>query len=129
AYSVDWTPIPPDLLREFSTQCALLDADQRSDGKLGKKFPRGVTRQADAAVRSGIIRHVSFVHSKIEAVQSHEVRHLDLVDRGNVITVLVGDDIIPRPGGEAAAAPGRTDGIKDRHAILDHGDLLRGKRN
>src|SRR5712692_9512312 len=84
----------------------LFDRDEGADWDLGEEFARGVARQPDAAVGRGIIRNDPFVHPEIEAAKSHEVRHLDFVDRRPMVAIFVGDDVITPAGGKAFPSGG-----------------------
>src|SRR5438876_5679427 len=70
---------------------ALLHRHKRADRNFREEFASSVLRQSDAAVRRRIIRHVPRVHSKIETTQTHEIRHVYVVDRGTMVSFLVGD--------------------------------------
>ena len=107
----------------------LLHRDERAKWQLGEESARGVAGKTDTAVRCRIVRHEPFMHSEIEAVQAHEVRHLDLVDRGDVITILVSDDVIAGASRVPPSAAGRANRVEDRDAIFDERDFLRGKRD
>src|ERR1044072_7199910 len=96
---------------EFS----LLDANQRPNRNLGEQFPRGVARQPNAAVRRGIIRDVAFVHSEIEAAQTHEIRHIDVINGRTVISLFVRDHECAALGA-VARATSRASWIEYRHA-------------
>lgn len=57
----------------------------------GKQFGGILRWQADAAVRGGIAGEVSLMKAEVTAVESLEIRHARVVDRGGPGAVFVGD--------------------------------------
>ena len=68
---------------------ALLHCDDCADRNFRKEFAGSIFRQANATMRCRIVRHVSGVHSKIQAAQPHEIRHLHVVDAGTMVSFLI----------------------------------------
>src|SRR4029078_370864 len=91
-------------------EVSLLHGHECADWNFGEEFARSIFGQPDAAVRCRIVRHISSVHSKIETAEAHKVRHLDMVNRGTMVSFLVGDhklaplSRVTRPTG--GASPG-----------------------
>src|SRR4029077_778247 len=83
---------------------------------------------SNAAVRCRIVRHITGVHSKIETAQAHEIRHLDVVNRGTMVAFLVGDhklaplSRVTRPAGGASC-------VIYRFAVPDESDALHPQGN
>src|SRR5216117_695226 len=100
---------------------ALLHADKRADRNFREEFASSVLGQSDAAVRRRMIRHVPRVHSKIETTQSHEIRHVHMVDRGTMVSFLVGDHKFA-PFRRITWSASRTLRAIHRHAVLKEGD-------
>jgi len=105
-----------------------LHGHNRADWNFGEEFPRGVLRQSDASVGYWAIGDVTGVHSKIETTQSHEIWHLDMIDRGTMVPLFVGNHKfaslrrITRPAG-------RTSRVIDWDAIPHESDALHRQRN
>src|SRR5881394_3993547 len=68
------------------------------------------------------------MHSKIKTAQSHEIWHFDMIDRGTMVSFLIGDHKFASLGRVTRPAS-RTLSAIYRHAILDQGDPLQGQRN
>ncbi|PYI79330.1 MAG: hypothetical protein DMF05_10215 [Verrucomicrobia bacterium] len=68
-----------------------MHSDKCADWNFGEEFARSIFRQPNAAVRCRMVRHITSMHSKIETTQPHEIRHLDVVNRGTMLPFLVGD--------------------------------------
>ena len=109
----------------FGSEC-LLYTHQRANWKLIEESPGRVPGQADTAMGGWIIRHVSLVHSEIEAAQSHEVRHLDVIDCRSMVAIFVGDDVIARLCGIMSAAASRATRVEHGQPVFDQRDFLRG---
>src|SRR4029453_4636179 len=75
-----------------------------------------------------MVRNVTSVHSKIEAAQAHEIRHLDVVNRGTMIAFLVGDHKLTALSRVARPSGGTSRGI-DRAAVPNESDPLHCQRN
>src|ERR1041385_1251246 len=75
-----------------------------------------------------MIRDVAGVHSKIETAQSHEIWHLDMIDSGTMIALLVCNHKFA-PFCRITWSTGRTLRAIHRHAILNERDTLQGERN
>src|SRR5918996_4084698 len=79
----------------------LLHGNECADWNFGEEFSRSIFRQPDAAVGCRIVRDMTSVHTKIETAQAHEIRHLDVVNRGTMVAFLVGDHKLASLGGVA----------------------------
>src|SRR5215469_1966754 len=75
-----------------------------------------------------MVRHITSVHSKIEAAQSHEIRHLDVVNRGTMISFLVSDHKLTAFS-RVARPTGGTSRVIDRDAVPNESDPLHCQRN
>ncbi|PYJ34311.1 MAG: hypothetical protein DME88_05710 [Verrucomicrobia bacterium] len=75
-----------------------------------------------------MIRHVARVHSKIKTAQAHEIRHVYVVDRGTMISFLVGDHKFA-PFRRITRSPSRALRAIHRHAVLKESDALQSERN
>src|SRR5215471_18720025 len=75
-----------------------------------------------------MVRHITSVHSKIEATQSHEIRHLDVVNRGTMISFLVSDHKLTALS-RVARPTGGTSRLIDRDAVPNESDPLHCQRN
>src|SRR4029079_2023975 len=104
--------------------CAtLLHGHECADRNFGKEFARSICRQADAAVRCWIVRHVAGVHPKIETAQAHEIRHLNVVNGGTMVAFLVSDHkLTPLRG--VARPTGGASRVIDRDALPDESNSL-----
>src|SRR5213083_464530 len=79
-------------------------------------------------MRCWVIRHVSRVHAKIETAQSHEIRHLDMVDRGTMVSFLISDHKFA-PCRRITRSASRTLRAIHWHAVFNEGDPLQTERN
>src|SRR6266436_6357202 len=75
-----------------------------------------------------MIRHVPRMHSKIKTAQSHEIRHVHMVDGGTMVSFLVGDHKFASLSRITWPAS-RTLGAIDRHPVLNKGDSLQSERD
>src|SRR5262249_5797394 len=107
---------------------ALLHRDNRADRNFREKFASSVFRQSDASVGYWMIRDVASVHSKIKTTQSHEIWHLDMIDGGTMVALLVCNHKFA-PFCRITRSAGRTLRAIHRHAILNQGHPLQGERN
>src|SRR5207247_8345515 len=99
------------------------NGDNRNDWKFGEEFARSIFRESDAAVRCRIGRHITSVHSKIETAQAHEIRHLDVVNRGTMVAFLVGDHKLAPLSG-VARLTGRASRVIYRNAVPHESNSL-----
>src|SRR6266513_254274 len=107
--------------RQRDTPIVSLYRDKCANRNFGEKLARRFARQPDATMRSGIIWNGPFVHAEVEAAQPHKVRHLDVINRGAMAALFVGNDVIARPSGVTLPS-GRTD-------CTEHGDPVFDERN
>src|SRR5215813_13974469 len=75
-----------------------------------------------------MVLNITTVQSKIEATESHEIRHLDLVNRGTMISFLVSDQKLTAFS-RVARTTGGTSRVIDRDAVPNESDLLHCQRN
>src|SRR5260370_22507488 len=75
-----------------------------------------------------MIRHVPRVHSKIKTAQSHEIRHVHMVDGGTVVSFIVVDHKFAALSRITWPAS-RTLRAIDRHTVLKERDPLQSERN
>ena len=85
------SPLRSGRIARIRSSCPLLHGHKCADWNFGEEFARGIFGQPNAAVRCRIVRHITGMHSKIETAQSHEIWHLDVVDGGTMVALLVGD--------------------------------------
>src|SRR5438046_300577 len=64
-------------------------ADRNFDKQLARRFGG----QTNATVRCRVGWYHALVHAEVPAVESHEIRHGNLVDGGTMVAVFVGDDV------------------------------------
>ena len=109
-------------------EVSLLHGHKCADWNFGEEFARSICRQPDAAVRCRIVRHITGVHSKIETAQAHEIRHLDVVNRGTMVAFLVGDHKLA-PLSRVTRPTGRASRVIYRFAVPHESDPLHRQRN
>src|ERR1051326_3024296 len=68
------------------------------------------------------------MHSKIKTAESHEIRHLDVVNRGTMVAFLVGDHKLAPLSRVSGPAGGTSRGIY-RFPLPDKSALLHRQRN
>src|SRR5439155_26279257 len=85
-------------------------------------------RQSNATVRCWIVRHNSGMHSEVETTQAHEVRHLDVVEGGPMISFLVRDYEVAGFR-RVTLTPSRTLRAIYRHAVLKESNPLQVEGN
>src|SRR6266487_5356085 len=108
--------------------CPLLHSHKCADWNFREEFARSICRQPDAAVRRRIVRHNTSMHSKIETAQAHEIRHLNMVNRGTMVAFLVGDHKLA-PLSRVARPTGRAPRLINWFAVPDQSDPLHCQRN